>query len=69
MLGKPKFKYGDLVSFDLIIEGTKTTITGTIYIIDAYGTFEDSSDVSYDIMSENCLYKHVREDMLSKVNS
>lgn len=39
-----------------------------IEIIDAFGTFEDNSDVSYDIMvaEENCLYKHIREDFIIK---
>ena len=39
-----------------------------IYIIDPYGTFEDNSDVSYDIMSEekNCLYKHIQERFVRK---
>lgn len=37
-----------------------------IYIIDKYGTFEDNSDVSYDILvkEENCLYKHINERLI-----
>jgi len=69
MLGKPKFKHGDLVTFNIVIDNVETPIIGNIYIIDEYGTFEDSSDVSYDIMSDNCLYKHIREDKVSKINS
>lgn len=63
MLGKPKFKYGDLIEFRF---GSETK-TGKVYIIDKYGTFFDDSDVSYDIMveSENILYKHIREDFCS----
>ena len=65
MLGKPKFNYGDKVSFE--IDGQ--TVVGEIYIIDRWGTFFDNSDVSYDIMVENdprhgnlsCLYKHISE--------
>lgn len=67
MLGKPKFKRGDKVSFKL----EDTTYDGYIYIIDAYGTFEDDSDVSYDIMVENwgpkkeeCLFKHIPERLI-----
>ena len=67
MLGKPKFKSGDNVSFKL----KDTTYNGYIYIIDAYGTFEDDSDVSYDIMVENCgpkkeecLFKHIPERLI-----
>lgn len=62
MKGNPKFEYGQEVKFKCDDEEK----VGKIYIIDKYGTFEDPSDVSYDIMveSENCLYKHWREDMV-----
>lgn len=73
MKGKPKYNFGDKVSFSVGEE----TYNGTIYIIDSYGTWEDPSDVSYDIMVEvpkfvtehnpkgECLYKHIREDYVS----
>ena len=57
MKGKPKYKYGQEVRF--IWYGEEKT--GTIAIIDRYGTFFDDEDVSYDIISEDCLYKHVKE--------
>lgn len=59
MKGHPKYQYGNLVKFELNGEIKE----GTIYIIDKYGTFEDDSDVSYDILvgNENCLYKHINE--------
>lgn len=70
MKGKPKFNYGDKVQFTLENEGT---FTGTIYIIDAYGTWDDPSDVSYDIMvdeygpkKEECLFKHITEKLVVK---
>ena len=65
MLGKPKFNYGDIVKF---ICNSEEKI-GKIDIIDAYGTFADSSDVSYDILVEkdNCLYKNIREDGVTKL--
>lgn len=67
MRGKPKFKYGDKVKFKMDGENT----IGEVYIIDAYGTFADDSDVSYDIfVSEgkyaNFLIKHVREGFVTK---
>lgn len=69
MLGKPKFKYGDHVSFTC----AGKTLEGTVYIIDPYGTFEDSSDVSYDVLVESeptgCLYKHLREDTLTSITT
>lgn len=70
MIGKPKYKYGDDVQFNLTHEGTTFTLTGKVEIIDAYGTFEDNSDVSYDIFVEECptdiikgpcLFKHIKE--------
>lgn len=63
MVGKPKYKIGDDVSFTLENDNKK----GEIYIVDKYGTFEDDSDVSYDIFvkSDNVLYKHVKETMLN----
>ena len=59
MKGHPKYQYGNLVKFELNGEIKE----GTIYIIDKYGTFEDDSNVSYDILvgNENCLYKHINE--------
>lgn len=62
MKGHPKYKKGQMVKFSLMNE----TKEGSIYIIDEYGTFEDASDVSYDIFvePENCLYKHIREDLI-----
>ena len=70
MLGNPKYKYGEEVLFDL--DGR--SLKGRIYIVDAYGTFFDNSDVSYDIMVEEsphfnntrCLYKHINEKFVRK---
>ena len=59
MVGKPKYKCGDIVQFKFY-DGIKE---GVIAIVDKYGTFEDNSDVSYDILveGENTLYKHFTE--------
>lgn len=69
MKGKPKFKVDDRVFFTLKNEGT---FYGSIYIVDSYGTFEDPSDVSYDIMvdeygpkKEQCLFKHITESLVN----
>ena len=63
MIGHPKYTYGQKVRF----KSGHMTREGTIEIIDAWGTFYQSEEVSYDIMvtEQNCLYKHIRE---SKVN-
>ena len=62
MRGNPKYIYGDIVKFKF----NDTEKIGIVAIIDAYGTFADDSDVSYDLMvkDENTLYKHFREDFL-----
>ncbi len=64
MKGHPKFNYNDEVKFNLDGEIKK----GIVYVIDKYGTFEDDSDVSYDILvkneNEKCLYKHINEKFL-----
>ena len=60
MLGKPKYDYNDIITFKF----DNKVKEGIVAIIDAYGTFFDDSDVSYDIFvkEENILYKHFRED-------
>lgn len=59
MLGKPKYKEGATVKF---IVGDKLK-TGIIWIVDKYGTWDYTEDVSYDILveDENVLYKHIPE--------
>lgn len=64
MRGNPKFKEGDKVTFKC---GNKDLV-GTVFIVDKYGTFDNPSDVSYDILveEENCLYKHLTEKLVNK---
>ena len=56
---KVKIKRNDMVVFK-IGDDEKC---GMIQIVDAYGTFEQEDEPSYDICveEENCLYKHIRE--------
>jgi hypothetical protein len=68
MKGKPKYKIGDKVQF-ILEEGT---FYGEVYIVDAYGTWDNPNDVSYDIMVDNwgpnkeeCLFKHITESLVS----
>lgn len=75
MLGKPKFNYGDVVRFELVLEKDSViTCIGTIEIIDKYGTFEQNKEVSYDIMVDNfnvgnepVFVKHIIESKLTLV--
>ena len=61
----PKYKYEDLVMFRY----GGDTLTGVIYIVDAYGTLEQNKEPSYDIYNEqnNTLYKHIRESDVFKI--
>ena len=69
MIGKPKFQRGDKVKFTWTRDGQEISKTGSIYIVDAYGTFEQNNEVSYDIFveEENCLYKHFVESMVEGI--
>ena len=76
MLGKPKYNCTDIVKFKL--EGKE--YIGEVWIIDKYGTWDDPSDVSYDILVEDafkegdkyyklgkdnsCLFKHITEKLI-----
>ena len=49
-------------------------LVGSVYIVDAWGTFQDSSDVSYDILIKDyygpgadCLFKHISEFMVEGI--
>lgn len=57
--GRPRYRWGDLVRIKL----GDTEKIGKIEIVDAFGTFEQSEEPSYDILVEedNCLYKHICE--------
>lgn len=68
MIGKPKYKEGDIVRFKVKINGETEVKEGVVATVDQYGTFEYDQDVSYDIMvdSENCLYKHFPEPTVIK---
>ena len=67
MKAKPKFKYKDKVQFSFRNE----TKVGEVWVVDAYGTWDDPSDVSYDIYveSENMLYKHFSEKYVTKAEN
>lgn len=72
MLGKPIYKYEEEVKFKIhISDDEEVEKSGTIAIIDRYGTFEEPEDVSYDVMvteddGSKCLYKHITEKLLYK---
>lgn len=61
---EPKYDYGDTVSF----MSNNRIVSGEVYIIDRYGTFEQNEEPSYDIMvgegDNRILYKHIRQSWL-----
>lgn len=57
--GHPVYCRGDMVAFKNHRE--KREIVGKIIVVDPYGTFEQEEEPSYDIYTENCLYKHILE--------
>lgn len=71
MLGQPKFNYNDIVKFKIRMfnDTPEVEIEGSVAIIDAFGTFEQNKEVSYDVYSakENILFKHITESQLTYV--
>lgn len=66
--GRPKYMRGDIVR----IKWDDTEKVGKVYIVDAFGTFEQSEEPSYDVVvgEDNCLYKHIAEsEILGKIVS
>ena len=61
-LGRPVYKYGDLVCFYFNNGRENTEKCGKIDTIDEYGTVEQAKEVSYDIYDDaGILYKHIPE--------
>lgn len=79
MKGKPKFNCKDIVKFKL----EDKEYIGEVWIVDKYGTWDEPSDVSYDILvkdafkegdvhykpngNNDCLFKHISERLVSAV--
>lgn len=72
ILGKPRFKREDLVSFTVEINHETKTLNGDIYVVDPMGTLEQSEEPSYDIEAfydgEILLFKHIRESLVTERN-
>lgn len=66
MKGFPKYKIGDKVHFEFTVEDKKYAEDGEVVVVDKYGTFEDDSDVSYDIrLEDGSWWKHISEKYVS----
>jgi len=75
-IGKPLFKQEDTVGFYIKLYGADKEIfyKGKVYIVNKYGTFEQNSEPSYDIMVEDfnnngepCLVRHIAESECYKL--
>ena len=65
MIGHPKYKLGDIVNFKC----EDSVITAVVCVVDAFGTFEQNEEVSYDLKNSECLYKHfIEPDIIGYVN-
>lgn len=74
-VGRPKYNPGEMVMWNIEEEGETYECYGRIRIVDAYGTFGQSREVSYDIEGPNyrnpdekICYKHIVESQLQGMN-
>lgn len=68
-----KFKLGDMVKFNLDLDGTTKEMTGEVAIADFGGSLKHDMH-SYDVMVDDfngspCLFKHILEEKLTKVTN
>lgn len=72
ILGRPLYKEGDTVKFTLAVDGAPRQYVGTVEIVDAWGTWEQNKQPSYDILVKNwrgdqsCLIKHIPESWVEE---
>lgn len=70
MLGNPKFKREQMVTFSFENNGETISHDGVIYIVDANGTFDQTDEPSYDIEvlldGQVVLFKHVPESQVTE---
>lgn len=69
VLGKPRYEMYQPVKFIFEEMGRPEENIGLVYICDAFGTFTNSKEPSYDIMAfregEVCLFKHQAESAVT----
>ena len=66
MIGFPKFNIGDKVHFEFNVNDEKYSEDGEIVVVDKYGTWDDDSDVSYDIkLEDGSWWKHINEKFVT----
>ena len=66
MKGFPKFKIGDKVHFEFTLNNKKYSEDGEVVVVDKFGTWDDDSDVSYDIkLEDGSWWKHINEKFVT----
>ncbi len=64
MLGKPKYRYNDIVRFHTWNDDTE--YEGRIVVVDSYGTIGQDQEPSYDILVPGiALFKHNPESWIT----
>ncbi|MCQ2510113.1 MAG: hypothetical protein MJ116_06580 [Lachnospiraceae bacterium] len=70
MLGNPKFKEQQMVSFSIEENGEMKKYDGVVYVVDPNGTSEQTEEPSYDIEvffgGKVELFKHIRESQVTE---
>ena len=66
MKGFPKFNIGDKVHFEFTINNQNYSEDGEIVVVDKDGTWDDDSNVLYDIKIEDgSWWKHINEKFVT----
>lgn len=61
-IGQPLYQKGDFVSFLIEEKNEKVVLNGRVAVVDAFGTWGQWKEVSYDICgSDGVLYEHIVE--------
>ena len=68
-VGHPKYKRDDKVAFEMFFKGELIRVEGVVKIVDAWGTFGQADEPSYDIEAilpdgNEYLVKHIEESAI-----
>ena len=71
--GKPRYKKYQPVKFELTTNGQTMCLMGIVAIVDAFGTYDNPEEPSYDIYSclnadERGVFKHIKESKVQPLS-